>query len=370
MSAEHQPGQDRGSDHGPDDPVGHGGDDRAGHGREDAHAHAHDAHTGRLDQLKHALMPHSHDPAETVDEALTASRDGMRALWISLAILGVTAAAQAVVVWISGSVALLGDTVHNFGDALTAIPLAVAFTIGRRAATRRYTYGYGRAEDLAGILIVVVIAASAVFAGAAAVTRLRHPEAMSFPLVVALAALVGFAGNEVVARYRLRVGRRIGSAALVADGLHARTDGYTSLAVLVGAGGTMAGFPLADPLVGLAITAALFMVLREAAKEVYRRLMDCVDPNLVSRCEDVLHGIDGVQHVGRVRVRWIGHELHADIDLVLPDRFTLRKAHDVCVAAEQALVVAIPRLTSAVIHPDPHLTPGRSHHRETTRTHT
>jgi Co/Zn/Cd efflux system component len=224
--------------------------------------HHHEAHTGRLDRLRHALMPHSHDPAETVDEALTASRDGMRALWVSLAILGVTAATQAVVVWISGSVALLGDTVHNLGDALTAIPLAVAFTIGRRAATRRYTYGYGRAEDLAGILIVVVIAASAVLAGAAAVARLRQPEAMSFPLVVALAALVGFAGNEVVARYRLRVGRRIGSAALVADGLHARTDGYTSLAVLIGAGGTMAGFPLADPLVGLAITAALFMVLR------------------------------------------------------------------------------------------------------------
>src|SRR5450759_4366850 len=131
MSAEHQPGQDRGSDQGPDG--------RVGHGREDAHAHY--AHTGRLDQLKHALMPHSHDPAETVDEALTASRDGMRALWISLAILGVTAAAQAVVVWISGSVALLGDTVHNFGDALTAIPLAVAFTIGRSAATSRSTYG-------------------------------------------------------------------------------------------------------------------------------------------------------------------------------------------------------------------------------------
>jgi len=328
--------------------------------------HHHETHTGRLDRIKHALMPHSHDTAEAVDDALTTSRDGMRALWISLGILGATAAAQAVVVWISGSVALLGDTVHNLGDALTAIPLAVAFTIGRRPATRRYTYGYGRAEDLAGILIVAVIAASAVFAGAAAVARLRHPEAMSYPLVVALAALIGFAGNELVARYRLRVGRRIGSAALVADGLHARTDGYTSLAVLISAGGAMAGFPLADPLVGLAITAALCLVLRDAAREVYRRLMDCVDPELVSRCEEVLQGIDGVEHVGRVRVRWIGHELHADIDLVLPDRVTLRQAHDVCVAAEQALVVAIPRLTAAVIHPDPNLTPGRSHHREAT----
>lgn len=344
----------------------------ADHGHEIGHENGHGqgAHTGRLDRIKHALMPHNHDPADSVDQAMTASRDGMRALWISLAILGVTAAVQAVVVWISGSVALLGDTVHNLGDALTAIPLAVAFTIGRRKANRRYTYGYGRAEDLAGILIVVAIAASAVFAGVQAVARLRHPEAMSYPLIVALAALVGFAGNEFVARYRLRVGRRIGSAALVADGLHARTDGYTSLAVLIGAGGTMAGFPLADPLVGLAITAVLCLVLRDAAREVYRRLMDSVDPELVSRCEDVLQGIEGVEQVGQVRVRWIGHELHADIDLVLPDQFTLRQAHDVCVAAEQALVVAIPRLTSAVIHPDPHLTPGRSHHRESTHTHT
>ena len=355
MSSGHQHGQD----HGPD------------HGAVDGHevGHSQSGHTGGLDRLKHAFMPHSHDSADSVDEALTASRDGMRTLWISLAILTATAAAQAVVVWISGSVALLGDTVHNLGDALTAIPLAVAFTIGRRAATRRYTYGYGRAEDLAGILIVVVIAASAVFAGVQAVARLRHPEAMSFPLVVALAALVGFAGNELVARYRLRVGRRIGSAALVADGLHARTDGYTSLAVLIGAGGTMAGFPLADPLVGLAITAVLCLVVLDATREVYKRLMDSVDPELVSRCEDVLQGVDGVEHVGQVRVRWIGHELHADIDLVLPDNFTLRRAHDVCVAAEQALVVAIPRLTSAVIHPDPHLTPGRSHHREATSTH-
>lgn len=334
----------------------------------DAHevGDSHGAHAGRLDRLKHVFMPHSHDTADSVDEALTASRDGMRTLWISLAILGATAAVQAVVVWISGSVALLGDTVHNLGDALTAIPLAVAFTLGRRPANRRYTYGYGRAEDLAGILIVVAIAASAVFAGAQAVERLRHPEAMSYPLVVALAALVGFAGNEFVARYRLRVGRRIGSAALVADGLHARTDGYTSLAVLFSAGGTIAGFPLADPLVGLAITAVLCLVLRDAAREVYRRLMDSVDPELVSRCEEVLQGVEGVEHVGQVRVRWIGHELHADIDLVLPDHFTLGRAHEVCVAAEQALVVGIPRLTSAVIHPDPHLTPGRSHHKEAT----
>lgn len=298
-------------------------------------------------------MPHSHDPAETVDEALTASRDGMRALWISLAILGVTAAAQAVVVWISGSVALLGDTVHNLGDALTAIPLAVAFTIGRRAATRRYTYGYGRAEDLAGILIVVVIAASAVFAGAAAVARLRHPEAMSFPLVVALAALVGFAGNETVARYRIVVGRRIGSAALVADGLHARTDGFTSLAVLAGAAGVALGWNEADPIVGLLITIAILGVLRSAARQVAARLMDAVDPALVATASAAVASVDGVLAVDALRIRWIGHTLRAEAEISVDPALSLASAHDIAHHAEAHLLSDVHRLTAATVHASP-----------------
>jgi len=207
----------------------------------------------------------------------------MRALWVSLLVLGATALAQAVVVAVSGSVALLGDTVHNTADALTAVPLGIAFVLGRRAATRRFTYGYGRAEDLAGLVIVLTIAASAVFAGWTAVARLLDPRPVEHVPVVAVAALVGFAGNEWVARYRIRVGRAIGSAALVADGLHARTDGFTSLAVLAGAGGAALGWQWADPVVGLAITAAIVLVLRDAAREVFRRMMDAVDPALVDR---------------------------------------------------------------------------------------
>lgn len=117
---------------------------------------------GWRDRLRHLVVPHSHDPAGKVDSAMESSRDGLRALWSSLLVLGATAAAQAVIVVWSGSVALLGDTLHNLADALTAVPLGIAFLLGRRAATRAYTYGYGRAEDLAGILIVVVIAGSAV----------------------------------------------------------------------------------------------------------------------------------------------------------------------------------------------------------------
>ena len=188
---------------------------------------------------------------------MEASAAGMRALWVSLAVLAATAALQAVVVAVSGSVALLGDTLHNAADALTAVPLGIAFMLGRRPPSRRYTYGYGRAEDLAGVVIVLVIAASSALAGYAAVTRLAHPHPVSDLIAVAGAAVIGFLGNEAVARYRIRTGRRIGSAALVADGLHARADGFTSLAVLLGAGGVAAGWDWADPVVGLLITGAI-----------------------------------------------------------------------------------------------------------------
>ena len=195
-----------------------------------------------------------------VDAAMESSREGMRALWISLVVLGVTALAQAVVVVWSGSVALLGDTLHNAADALTAVPLGIAFTVGRRAPTRRYTYGYGRAEDLAGVVIVLFIASSSVLAGYEAIRRLANPQPVDHLWAVAAAGVLGFIGSELVARYRIRVGRRIGSAALVADGLHARTDGFTSLAVVLGAGGVAAGWQLADPIVGLLITVAIVVV--------------------------------------------------------------------------------------------------------------
>jgi len=196
-----------------------------------------------------------------VDAVLEGSAEGMRVLWVSLGILAATAAVQAVVVALSGSVALLGDTLHNAADALTAVPLGIAFVIGRRPPDRRYTYGYGRAEDLAGVVIVALIAASSALAAYEGVYRLLHPSRVSSLPAVAVAALAGFAGNELVARYRIRAGRRIGSAALVADGLHARTDGFTSLSVLAGAGGVALGWQGADPVVGLVITVAILSVL-------------------------------------------------------------------------------------------------------------
>ncbi|MHC3452668.1 cation diffusion facilitator family transporter [Streptomyces prasinus] len=350
-------------EHGQEQEPGH----RHGHGHERPRGRPHE-HPGtsprRHDRLplghrlRHLLSPHSHGTADRLDSALESSARGLRALWVSLAVLGATALAQAVVVAVSGSVALLGDTVHNTADALTAVPLGIAFVLGRRAATRRFTYGYGRAEDLAGIVIVLTIAASAAFAGWTAVDRLLDPRPMDHAPVVAVAALVGFAGNEWVARYRIRVGRAIGSAALVADGLHARTDGFTSLAVLLGAGGAALGWQLADPVVGLAITTAIVLVLRGAAREVFRRVMDAVDPALVDRAEQALRQVPGVRGVGELRLRWIGHRLRAEVAVVVDGGATVREAHRIAVAVEHTLLHSVPRLTAALVHADPEPAPG------------
>jgi cation diffusion facilitator family transporter len=293
---------------------------------------------------------------------MEADAQGMRALWISLTGLGATTALQAVVVAFTGSVALLGDTLHNAADALTAVPLGLAFLLGRRPPSRRYTYGYGRAEDLAGVFIVLAIAASCIAAGYTAVQRLAHPQPVDHVAAVAAAALVGFMGNELVARYRIRVGRRIGSAALIADGLHARTDGFASLAVLLGAAGIALGAPWADPVVGLLITAAILVVLWQTAREVWRRLMDAVDPSLVDRAEETLSATPGVLAVGDVRLRWVGHTLRAECEVVVDPASTVIRAHQIAVDAEHGLLHALPRLSGAAVHPDPQPRHGEDHH--------
>ena len=349
-------------DHGHPDDHDHGHPRRARrHAHDNAHAHGRDDPDGHLHDHGHddehgplaRLRPHSHDAADQVDAALEASAEGMRTLWISLALLGATACVQAAVTALSGSVALLGDTLHNAADALTALPLAIAFVLARRRPNRRYTYGYGRAEDLAGIAIVLTIAASSALAACAAFDRLLHPRPVSDLVAVAVAALVGFAGNELAAGYRIRTGRRIGSAALVADGLHARSDGLTSLAVLLGAGGVALGWSWADPVVGLLITVAILSVLRQAAREIYRRLMDAVDPALVDQAERILRAADGVLGTGEVRLRWIGHQLRAECEVVVPAGITAAAAHQVTVNAEHDLLHAIPRLAAALVHADP-----------------
>ncbi len=320
------------------------------------HPHEHTRPTG-VRALLHGLVPHSHDARDSIDDALEASSAGIRALRTSLLVLAVTAVLQVVVVAVSGSVALLADTIHNFSDALTAVPLWVAFVLGRRAATRRYTYGFGRVEDLAGLFVVAMIALSAVVAGVEAVRRLGDPQPLANLGWVLAAALIGFAGNELVAVHRIRVGRQIGSAALVADGVHARTDGFTSLAVVVGVVGVWLGFPLADPLVGLCISLVIVVLLVGTARDIGRRLLDGVNPTLTQRAERAIGAVPGITRVDDTRVRWVGHRLHVDATVASDPGLPVGEFHQLEHLADAAVRDALPSVGVVRLNPSAHPLP-------------
>ncbi|WP_457946496.1 cation diffusion facilitator family transporter [Pseudarthrobacter sp. alpha12b] len=335
-------------DHDHDHPHGH--EHGRPHDHDHGHDHGHHHHSGFKGWLIELFVPHTHDAADSIDDAMEASTEGIRALKISMFVLLATTVLQFLVVLFSSSVALLADTIHNFSDALTAVPLWVAFILGRRAATRRYTYGYGRAEDLAGLFIVAVVALSAVVAGWQSVDRLIHPQPLQNLGWVMAAGLIGFAGNEAVAMYRIRVGRRIGSAALVADGVHARTDGFTSLAVVIGAIGVMLGFPLADPIVGLIISAAIMVLLWGTIRSIGRRLMDGIEPELVSRAQAALEETPGVLAVQHLQLRWSGHRLQGSARIELAN-MELSQAEEILDRADHRLRHALPKLDHMLLAP-------------------
>ena len=297
---------------------------------------------------------HDHRHFGPADAATMATRQGTRATWISLGLLALTAILQLAVVQASGSVALLADTIHNFTDALTAIPLLIAFHLARRPPTRRYPYGYHRAEDVAGLTIVAIMGLSAIAAAAEAIFRLVHPQPIEHPGWVLVAGIVGFVGNEAVAQYRIRVGRRIGSAALVADGLHARTDGLTSLGVIAATLGVLAGFARADAIVGLAITVAIGFTMWHAATAVLHRALDGTDESTLTLIEAVAGAVGGVEHVQDARARWSGHRLLADLTIVVEPTLTVQTGHGIAEATRDALLHEVPRLADAMVHVDPH----------------
>ena len=281
----------------------------------------------------------------------------------SFAGLMMTAVLQLVVVFLSGSVALLSDTIHNFGDAATAVPLWIAFALSRLPASRRFPFGYGRVEDLAGVIVVLIILFSAIVAGYQAVERFVNPQPVGLLWAVAVASVVGFLGNEAVAVFRIRVGRRIGSAALVADGYHARTDGWTSLAVLIGAIGVWLGYPLADPIVGLLISLAILMIVWQSGKAVFTRLLDGVDPEIVDEIRHAAHHVPGVEEVAEVRARWSGHRLRAEINVAVAPNLTVAEGHEVAREVNHNLMHHLDYLETAVVHVDPSQEAGEEHHR-------
>ncbi|HWP43683.1 MAG TPA: cation diffusion facilitator family transporter [Blastocatellia bacterium] len=313
------------------------------------HGHRHDGHS------------HSHTHG-AVDPSILTTERGIRTVKWSFAGLFATALLQAIVVWFSGSVALLADTLHNLGDAFTAVPLWVAFRLARREPTKRFTYGYGRVEDLAGVAIVLTILLSAIAAGYESVDRLLNPQKVEFLWAVIAASVIGFLGNEAVALFRIKVGKEIGSAALVADGYHARADGLTSLAVLFGALGVWLGFPPADPLVGILITIGILRIVWQSGKTVFSRLLDGVDPEVVDEIRHAISHVPGVKEVNDIRVRWLGHRLHAELSIAVGVELSVEQGHELAREARHQLLHRLRYLSNATIHVDPVTAPGESHH--------
>lgn len=312
---------------------------------------------------KHSHSAHHIHMHGAIDPALLTTQRGLRAIkWSFLGLLA-TALLQAGVVFVSGSMALLADTIHNVGDAATAVPLWIAFTLARKKPTSRFSYGYGRAEDLAGVVVILVILASGIAVGYESIQRFASPQKVEYLWAVAAAAIVGFLGNEAVARFRLKVGHEIGSATLVAEGHHARTDSLTSLVVLAGVFGLWLGFPLADPLVGLLITTIIFKIAWESGKSVFTRLLDGVDPEVMEEVKHAATHVPGVRAVTEVRMRWIGHRLLAEVNAAVNSDLSVEHGHQIAVAIRHQLLHHLPYLSNAIVHIDPMNASGEDHHR-------
>ena len=324
------------------------------HGHFDGHGHSHGGPGGH---------GHTHG---VVDASLTTKDRGVWAIKWSFIILAITAGLQLTVVFVSGSVALLADTIHNIADATTAIPLWVAFVLARRKPSATFTYGLGRVEDFAGILIVLIILFSALVAGYQAIERLLQPQPVTALGWLAAAGVVGFIGNEAVAVFRLRVGREMNSAALIADGYHARTDGLTSLAVVLGALGVWLGFPLADPIIGLLITVTILGIVWQSARAVITRSLDGVEPKVTAEIRHAAEHVPGIARVVTARARWIGHRLHADVAITVDDTLPLATATGIARDLKKELIEHLPavRTVNVIFEPANEGSPRRdiSHH--------
>jgi cation diffusion facilitator family transporter len=340
-------GRSGGAEHVHEEAVDHGHD----HADDRGHRHGNGARWAKLGHGLGHLNPfgHSHEGSDSVDDALESSERGIRAIKISLLVLGITTLIQVAIFLASGSVALLADTLHNFVDAVNGIPLWIALAFAGRAATRRYTYGYGRAEDLAGLFIVVLIAVSAVLAGYETLQQFLDPQPIGNVGWLAGAAVIGLVGNEAVARYEMRVGREIGSAALVADGQHARVDGFTSLAVLGAAIGVWLGYPILDPIFGLFITIAIFSIVVGAARSMWRRMMDGIEPEVVDSIEEAASEIPHVESVESVRARWVGHRVYSEVRVRVPQEFSVAETDALSESISRAAKKKIPKLDRVVV---------------------
>ena len=347
-----------------------------GHSHGDTHSHSHGAH-GAHEQGAHSHNEHGHTHDHgphghthgTIDPTILTTGHGIWAVKWSFVGLLATTLIQIAIFYFSNSVALLADTIHNLGDACTAIPLGVAFVLGRRRPSKRFTYGYGRVEDLAGVVVVLTILASAALAGYESVERFLHPKPVGYLWAVAVGSIVGFLGNEGVALFRIKVGREMGSAALVADGYHARVDGFASLAVLLSAAGVWLGYPLADPVIGMLMTLLILRIVWESAAAVFTRVLDGVDPEVVDKIRREAGRVEGVRDVSEARVRWLGHRLHAELNVAVDQTLTVEEGHEIAKRVRHHLLHNLQFLSNATIHIDPANASGERHHAIAGHTH-
>jgi cation diffusion facilitator family transporter len=316
------------------------------------HDHTHEDHSGIWGWISNIFHLHSHSH-HAEGASFIENEEGIRVVWLALIALAITSVLQVIIVLLSGSVALFADTAHNIVDGLNSIPLLMAFYLARRAASRRYTYGYARAEDIAGIFIVLSIAVSAGVILWESFQKLLHPQALENLGWVATAAIIGFLGNEAVAQLQIRTGRKIGSAAMVADGLHARTDGFTSLAVLVAAGGSWLGFPIIDPIIGLFIGVTILFITRDAAIRIWQRLMDAIEPEIMEQAEEVIHEQSDVKELRQLRMRWLGHALHAEVQIAVEPDLTTTKIFDITEQLRHELFHHVAHLAEVVVNVEP-----------------
>lgn len=330
------------------------------------HPHKEDAH--KQDDHEHGTHGHDHGGGAhghthgTIDPSIIATERGLWAIKWSFIGLFITTVLQLVVVYFSNSIALLADTIHNLGDACTAIPLGIAFILSKRKPSKRFTYGYGRVEDLAGVVVVLTILASAIVAGYESIQRFLHPHPVGYLWAVAAASIIGFLGNEGVAIFRIKVGKEMGSAALIADGYHARTDGIASLAVLLSVIGVWMGYPLADPIIGILMTLLILRIVWESAAAVFTRLLDGVDPEVPGEIRAQAKQTKGVEDVSEVRVRWLGHRMHAELSVAVGQELSVEEGHNIATRVRHDLLHKLQFLSGVTIHVDPANASGEEHH--------
>lgn len=303
-----------------------------------------------------SLGGHGHSHAVLSDFA-GSTRAGLRALAIGVAGLAATTVLQVALLLVSGSVALLGDTLHNGVDVAGTAVVWVAFKISSRDRNERYSFGYHRFEDLAGLFVVLLIGASSALVLWESIRALTGEVEIHRPWLVLLAGLVGFAGNEAVAQFKIRTGRKIGSAALIADGQHSRADGLSSMGVVAAAVGLLLGAEWLDAVAGIGIGLLIAWAAYSTGREVLLRLLDHAEPDIRLALEKEAAEVAGIEHVNDLRIRQAGRTVHVVASVCVDATVTLPAAHGFAEDLREAWAHLLPDGSSIDIHVDPY-TPG------------